>query len=668
MFCCGPRVKSILKLDPQAADAEQVKPAAWEGLGRTEALVVVLGAVALLFAYNWLAYVWVDLIDEGYFLEQASRILRGQVVYRDFDTYYTPAAVYLHALTFWITGEQSVIPVRLILAVVRTLTAVLLYVLARPLAPPPIAVIPVIIVLAVDPVPVMWEPHPGTYANLTGLAVLWAMALFVERRSLWALALAGVFAGIAFAFKQNIGVFAVFSVCGFLVLHQQVRLPISLTVLGRFTVALGISLAFTALLWKTLDWLYLVAFLLPLYAVCALMSLDGVRKSDQSIAFMDLFRQLLVFLGAFGLVTLSWIAPLVFTLGIGETPWKLFVGRVNTAALIFPLLPPSPVFPVVVIIMAAPLLGFASLRPYGVRTVALVATFAVTAFIALNVPIVTPDPFRNDILDTPIVDTLNFLTVTAGNQLLYLPTLVFWPTLGVLVAAALRQGTAVTARWRWYVFSGVIFMFAQFPRVDEIHLLHAALPLLLAATGLATAAWRAAPRCSLARLATLVAIVAVPIISLSSPLTWRAVAFVVPDAANPTNREYVSLDHPRAPVLLPVHAARAYRGVVDYIQTHTDQGEPIFVFPVAPMFYFLADRPNPTRYNHLQPGVADEAAQTRIIDELAEVRFVVWDHIGVIDWDTRRAYGVLNDYIWYCFTPVEEFPPFVVMQRNSNCL
>jgi hypothetical protein len=660
-------VKSIAELDIPVADAEQVKTSAWKGLGRPEALAVVLVAMALLLAYNWLAYVWVDLIDEGYFLEQASRILRGQVIYRDFDTYYTPAAVYLHALTFWITGEQSVIPVRLILAVARTITAVLLYVLARPLAPPPIAVIPVLVVLAVDPVPIMWEPHPGTYANLTSLVVLWAMTLFVERRRLWALALAGVFAGVTFAFKQNIGVFAVFSVCGFLVLHQRAQPPSWLTAPGRLTAALGICLAFTALLWKSLDGLYLIAFLLPLYAVCVLMLLDGMRKGDESIVFMDLFRQLLVFLGTFGLVTLLWVAPLVFSLGIHETPWRLFVGRVNTAALIFPLLPPSPVFPAVVFIMTAPLLGFAALRPYGARTIALVAIFAITALIALNVPIVTPDPFRNDILDTPIVDTLNFLTVTVGNQLLYLPTLVFWPTLGVVVVAALRQGTGLTDRWRWYLFSGVIFMFAQFPRVDEIHLLHGALPILLAATGLAAAAWRWAPAWTLARLTVLIAIVAVPVISLSSTLAWRAVAFVVPDAANPTNREYMSLDLPRAPVLLPVHAAKSYRGVVDYIQTHTDPGEPIFVFPVVPMFYFLADRPNPTRYNHLQPGVADEAAQLRIIDELAPVRFVVWDHLGVIDWDTRPAYGTLNDYIWYCFTPIEDFPPFVVMERNANC-
>ncbi len=55
--------------------------------------------------------------------------------------------------------------------------------------------------------------------------------------------------------------------------------------------------------------------------------------------------------------------------------------------------------------------------------------------------ILTPDPFRDDILDVPIVDLLNTLNINVGNQLLYLPTLVFWPTLGMLVAAAVSQGS-----------------------------------------------------------------------------------------------------------------------------------------------------------------------------------------------------------------------------------
>ncbi len=357
---------SNAQTDPAPSDAP-VKALVWKGLGHGEAIAVAVVALALLLAYNWLAYIWLDLIDEGYFLEQASRVLHGQLPYRDFDTYYTPAVVYLHAFTFWITGEQSVIPVRLVLAVVRTLIAVLLYVLARPLSPPPIAVIPALVVMAVDPLPVMWEPHPGTYANLTSLVVLWSMALFLERPRLWTLAVAGVFAGITFAFKQNIGVFAVFSVCGFLALHERPRLPGWLTGPGRTAVALGICFAFTALLLNSLDPLYFIVFLIPLFTVCGLMLIDSFRKSSASVSSAEFIQHQAVFLGAFGLTTLLWILPLVMALGVRGTPWNLFVGRVNTTALIFPLLPPSPIFPVVVIGLGTVLLALAVHRPYGIE-------------------------------------------------------------------------------------------------------------------------------------------------------------------------------------------------------------------------------------------------------------------------------------------------------------
>lgn len=642
-------------------------PGLWAGPGRCESLLVALAAAVLLMAYNWLAHVWLDLIDEGYFLEQATRILRGSLPYRDFDTYYTPAAVYLHALTFWITGEQSVIPVRLILAVVRTLTALLLYFLARPLAPPAIAAIPVLIVLVVDPVPIMWEPHPGTYANLAMLAVLAAMADFLERGRRASLILAGLASGIAFAFKQNIGVFAVMAVTAFLLLHQK---PIGLGwlgPLGRLGVALALPLAFTALLWRSLDGLYLLTFLVPIYTMCGLMFLRSLRPHTVEVDGRETARQLGLFLGAFGVVTIAWILPLALALGWHEVPWGLFIGRVNKTALVFPLDLPAPSVPYMVLIAAAPLLGFALLRPTGRRSLLAFTGFVGALLLAAAIPVKAPLPLPPDVLAIPEIAALDGINTRIGNQLLYLPSLVFWPTLAVMLVSNGRVTGALGARWWWYLFAGAILMFAQYPRVDEIHLLHSSPPILLAATGLAAAAWRAAPTWSLARALVLAAIVLIPLVSVSAPAAWRAVAILVPDTARPDTREFERLTLERAPVLLPAHSARSYQGVVNYVRERTSGSEPIFVFPVAPMFYFLADRPNPTRYDHLQPGVANEAEQQQMIDDLAHVRFVVWDHLGVADWGTAQAYRPLSDYIWWCFTPTEDFPPFLVLERNERC-
>jgi hypothetical protein len=165
----------------------------------------------------------------------------------------------------------------------------------------------------------------------------------------------------------------------------------------------------------------------------------------------------------------------------------------------------------------------------------------------------------------------------------------------------------------------------------------------------------------------LVAMVLTPAIAVSGTVAWRAVAFLVPDTARANSREYERVSFERAPVLLPSHSAKSYEGVVQFVRERTNPGEPIFVFPVAPMFYFLVDRPNPTRYNHLQPGVAPEGEQGRIIEDLEHVRYVIWDHLGVVDWGTTEAYQPLNDYIWNCFTPRSDFPPFVVLERNERC-
>src|SRR5262245_19669274 len=51
-------------------------------------LFACLGAVVAL--YIWGAHHWLDLIDEGYFAYTSSRILVGELPYRDFATPYTP--------------------------------------------------------------------------------------------------------------------------------------------------------------------------------------------------------------------------------------------------------------------------------------------------------------------------------------------------------------------------------------------------------------------------------------------------------------------------------------------------------------------------------------------------------------------------------------------------
>ena len=54
----------------------------------------------------------IDDLDEGYFVQQAARVLHGQVPYRDFQTLYTPGLVSLHALIFSTIGGPYVLAPR----------------------------------------------------------------------------------------------------------------------------------------------------------------------------------------------------------------------------------------------------------------------------------------------------------------------------------------------------------------------------------------------------------------------------------------------------------------------------------------------------------------------------------------------------------------------------
>ena len=142
--------------------------------------------------------VGIDDLDEGYFAQQALRVVHGQVPYRDFDSLYTPGLLYLHAAVFGALGGPSLLGVRLVALLGRACIGGLMYVLGRAFARPAWAVAaPLFLLIALDAAPERWEPHPGWPS--TALALL-SVCLFPRHP----LAAGGV-AGLSFAFKQNTG-------------------------------------------------------------------------------------------------------------------------------------------------------------------------------------------------------------------------------------------------------------------------------------------------------------------------------------------------------------------------------------------------------------------------------------------------------------------------------
>jgi hypothetical protein len=68
-------------------------------------------------------------------------------------------------------------------------------------------------------------------------------------------------------------------------------------------------------------------------------------------------------------------------------------------------------------------------------------------------------------------------------------------------------------------------------------------------------------------------------------------------------------------------------GVLDFLMTRVKPGEAIFVYPYAPMYYFLSAARNPTRYSILMYQINTESQFHEAVQSLEtnSVRYVVWD-------------------------------------------
>ena len=64
-----------------------------------------------------------------------------------------------------------------------------------------------------------------------------------------------------------------------------------------------------------------------------------------------------------------------------------------------------------------------------------------------------------------------------------------------------------------------------------------------------------------------------------------------------------------------------------YLEEHTRPGEQIFIYPYYPMYYFLANINNPTRYNNLIYGYHTDDQFHEVISDLErkKVKLVLWD-------------------------------------------
>jgi hypothetical protein len=276
-----------------------------------------------------------------------------------------------------------------------------------------------------------------------------------------------------------------------------------------------------------------------------------------------------------------------------------------------------------------------------------------------------------------ILRAIALLSIQAmTNLILYLPSVAFWTACGLLLSG--RAPACLRFTLRWYLLAGSLLLLNQYPRMDETHILFSG-PLLwiVGAYGLwrlfaaATRHLGPGPNRPVGRAAMYVALLGLPLAALWPTLELRREDLLVRQSGAPLSLatpHYVPLDLPGATVEEIDTIAWKFRTLAAYFREHSRPGERIFIYPAAPLIYYLVDRPNATRFNHVFPGLLSEADEQETIELLGSVpaTYVIWDSFGAEYWGQPGIYRRLTDYIWDNYDPVESIGGFEVMRRRAG--
>jgi hypothetical protein len=209
--------------------------------------VALVAIIALAGAAYYLAYFdrRLSLLDEGYLVDPAMRVLRGETPYLDFHHAYAPGRFYLFALLLAAVGPNF-LAVRLGLAFLNVLTGAFAYLTTRRLGDRLTSLmVAAVIVIA----PGRW--YKGFFVFFPILCI-WFGFRYLESPRLRRAAAAGIVGGVAFVFRQDAGVYALmaFSTCAlwlWLVAGQRRALGDAALYAGGFLLVCGLMFAYFAL-------------------------------------------------------------------------------------------------------------------------------------------------------------------------------------------------------------------------------------------------------------------------------------------------------------------------------------------------------------------------------------------------------------------------------------
>jgi hypothetical protein len=626
------------------------RPSFAPSIGSVLAPLLLLAALGIELA---VIRVGLDPQDEGYFVEQATRILRGQLPYRDFDSLYTPALLYLHATLFQVLGGPEVIAVRAVGFVSRVVLIGGLYAICRPLMRPLVAVLPgLFILLALDRVPAVWEPHPGwPSAALTVLTV--CVLLRSGPRPNWrVLLLLGALTAVTFAFKQNTGVFLGMAVVACTAwCAPRVTWPMRVVqwlVLALFVVA-------TAwLIHAHASPVVAAYFLVPMLAA-ALACMRLSRTSSTGTPLRSWLLRMGVLAIGFVALTVPWLLALLRALDGNVSVLTGFVGGVEQDFLWSPLAAPT---------------GYAWASVLGFGLCLVLAVHLRRSFIGVTL---------STLLAVGFWIAAALLTAEPGDPtwkalLVALPRasyglLVLLPAVGTVVASIYATRHGASWRVRALLVASALALLVEYPRMDEVHLAWSG------CLGLAAAAWLLDRGYSgLVRrwrvgwgAALWASLLCVPLLAALPNVAQRLDGVVTGSGQlRSFQSTYGTGLSGVDDVLVSVEEASTLINAARYVREVTAPGEPIFAYPISPLFYVMTDRPNPTRFAHLFPGTATNTQIDDIVARLenARVRVVVVSSAALDFVGRPGSNQPLEDYLATRYREADRFGDYRVLVRR----
>jgi len=180
-----------------------------------------------------------------------------------------------------------------------------------------------------------------------------------------------------------------------------------------------------------------------------------------------------------------------------------------------------------------------------------------------------------------------------------------------------------------YLASSAFLFLGVFPRSDAFHLVKVLIlffPLLAWVAGPVPGAWfrRAA-------VAVTAALLVFSIADQSAHVFGRRLG----------HRRTTFLDLEAAQVWTRASTARQIERLVDEIRRRVPPGEPFLAAPALPLYYFLAGRPNPTRYPLVLPGGLDQEEVVRALDAKS-VRLVLAEDRAL----GRYSFSEVTPIVW----------------------